>query len=131
MLMWIRSDARLHDRVKLAGFRRDIPRILRSSDVLVCPSLFETYGMSNVEAMACGVPVVSTNVGGPTETVVEGETGFLVPPCEPRPLAARVLELLGDPTLRQTMGAAGRRRVLEEYTLAENVARWKGSIVRS
>lgn len=123
MLAQIQNDARLRTHIVLAGFRRDIPRLLNASDVLVCPSLFETYGMSNVEAMACGVPVVSTNVGGPSETIVDGETGFLVPPRDPAALAERVMRLLADERLRKRMGACGRQRVLDHFTLTENIAR--------
>jgi glycosyltransferase involved in cell wall biosynthesis len=118
----IEHDTLLRSRVILAGFRRDIPRLLSISNVLVCPSLFETYGMSNLEAMACGVPVVSTNVGGPSETVIDGETGFLVPPKDASLIAARVCALLGDDSLREKMGTAGRERVLRCYTLERNVA---------
>lgn len=61
-------------------------------------------------------PVVSMDNGGPAETVVEGETGFLVPPEDPDALAERVVRLLRDPALRARMGAAGRERVLAHYT---------------
>ena len=84
----VANDERLRNAVVFCGFRTDVPRFLRSTDVLVCPSEFETYGMTNIEAMACGVPVVSTNVGGPSETIVDGETGFLVPPKDANALAA-------------------------------------------
>src|SRR5581483_5665818 len=113
---------RLRAAVVFCGFRRDVPRVLRASDILVCPSAFETYGMANIEAMACGIPVVSTNVGGPRETIVDGETGFLVPPNEPGMLAARVIELLGSAERRCQMGHKGRQRVLERYDLRASVA---------
>lgn len=111
------ADERLRRAIVFADFRRDIPRVLGASDVLVCPSDFESYGLANLEAMACGVPVVSTNVGGPSETIVDGETGFLVPPRDPAALAARVNQLLGDRDLRARMGAKGRARVLEDFAL--------------
>jgi len=97
----VANDARLRAAVVFAGFRRDIPRVLHATDVLVCPSDFETYGMANIEAMACAVPVVSTNVGGPGETIADGETGFLVAPTEPAALAERVCRLVGDANLRE------------------------------
>lgn len=122
----VAADVQLRAAVVFAGFRRDVPRILRASDVLVCPSAFETYGMANLEAMSCGVPVVSTNVGGPSETIVEGETGFLVPPRDVAALAARVNELLAQPALRQAMGTNGRRRVETHYALRDSVARLQG-----
>lgn len=123
ILTRLANDERLRARVVCAGFRRDIPRLLNASDVLVCPSLFETYGMANLEAMACGVPVVSTNVGGPTETVVDGETGFWVPPRDAHAIAARVCELLTNRELRAQMGARGRQRVVEHFALTTSVAR--------
>lgn len=122
----VNADARLQRAITFAGFRRDIPRVLRATDILVCPSWFETFGMSNVEAMACGVPVVSTNVGGPAETIVDGETGILVPPREPAVLAARVCELLGDEASRKRMGDKGRRRILEKYDFRRSVEQWEG-----
>jgi glycosyltransferase involved in cell wall biosynthesis len=73
--------------------------------------------MAVVEAMASGVPVVSTNVGGPAETVVDEETGYLVPPNRPDLIAARVLALLEDAQLRHRMGLAGRTRVVERFGL--------------
>jgi glycosyltransferase involved in cell wall biosynthesis len=119
----VRADSRLHTAVVFCGFRRDIPRILNLSDVLVCPSAFESYGMANLEAMACGVPVVSTNVGGPSETVLDGETGFLVAPDAPQACAARVIELLSRPELRQCLGQCGRRWVEQHFTLQSSSAR--------
>lgn len=117
----VKKDARLRAAIVFAGFRRDIPRLLRATDVLVCPSNFESYGMANLEAMACGVPVVSTNVGGPSETVTEGETGFLVPPRAPAQLAARVSTLLGDQELRLRMGTHARQRVEKCFSLRTSV----------
>ncbi len=113
----VNADERLRRAVVFAGFRRDIARLLNASDVLVCPSDFESFGMANVEALACGVPVVSTNFGGPTETLMDGETGFLIPPRDPAALAARVNQLLGDAALRARMGAHGRARVLAHFAL--------------
>lgn len=117
----VMADERLRAAVVFCGFRRDIPRILRASDLMVCPSWFETFGVANVEAMACGVPVVSTNVGGPAETIVDGETGFLVPPRDPNALAARVIQLLASPALRDSMGANARRRVEQLYDVTHTV----------
>ncbi len=118
----VRNDERLRRAVVFCGFRADVARILCSSDVLVCPSGFETYGMTNIEAMACAIPVVSTNVGGPSETIVDGETGFLVPPKDPRALAARVIQLLNDARLRRELGFNGRKRVETHYALRNSVA---------
>ncbi len=104
-------------RLKYIGFREDAERVIASADVVVCASDFESYGRVNVEAMACAKPVVSTNRGGPAETVVHGETGFLVPPRDAAALAEAVIRLLRDPDLRQRMGAAGRARVLAHFSV--------------
>lgn len=101
----------LRDRMVYLGFRPDAEKVIAAADVVVCSSDFESYGMVNIEAMASGKPVVSTRRGGPSETVVDGETGFLVDPKDADALADRVVTLLRDPDLRARMGAAGRARV--------------------
>lgn len=102
------------------GFRADVENVYAMADVAVCASHFESYGLANVEAMACGVPVVSTNQGGPAETVLDGETGFLVPPGDGLLFANRVMMLLQDADLRRKMGKAGRSRVLEHFSARAN-----------
>jgi glycosyltransferase involved in cell wall biosynthesis len=91
---------------------------------VVCSSHFEGYGVVNIEAMACGKPVVSTNQGGPAETILDGETGYLVPPRDPAALASRVIYLLHEPELRQKMGAAGRARVEQHFSGTANGAQF-------
>jgi len=92
--------------------------------VIVCPSRFESLGMVHLESMAMARPVVSMNNGGPAETVVDGETGYLVPPEDPDALADRVVALLRDPRLRARMGEAGRARVLAHFTAAGYAAQF-------
>jgi len=116
VLQQVEADARLRERVHLLGFREDAERIMAAADVVVCPSEFESFGKVNVEAMACGRPVVSTDRGGPSETMRDGETGYLIPPGDPAALADRVTRLLRDPELRARMGRAGRARVLEHFS---------------
>lgn len=110
------NDALLREHVTYLGFRDDTERVMAAADVVVCSSFFESYGMVNVEAMASGTPVVSTNRGGPSETVVDGETGFLVEPGDAAALAEGVLRLLRDADLRASMSAAGRRRVVAQFS---------------
>jgi glycosyltransferase involved in cell wall biosynthesis len=110
-------DPLLRERVQFMGWVPDPERLLAASDLIVCPSHFETFGMAIVEAMSCGLPVVSTNVGGPGEIVIDGVTGFLVPPKQPAALAERIVQLLDDPALRERMSAAARERVLANFTL--------------
>jgi glycosyltransferase involved in cell wall biosynthesis len=115
------NDALLRERLVYLGFRADAERVMAAADVVVCSSHFESYGMVNVEAMASGKPVVSTRRGGPSETVVDGETGFLVDAGDDAALAARVVELLRDADLRRRMGAAGRARAERLFSAASMV----------
>jgi glycosyltransferase involved in cell wall biosynthesis len=111
------GDTVVRERVSFPGWVSRPERLLAASDVVVVPSRFESFGMVPVEAMASGVPVVSTDVGGPAETIVDGETGYLVPPGRPEAIARRVLALLRDPALRARMGRAGRARVEARFSL--------------
>jgi len=106
------------DRVDLRGRveRAEVPRLLRSAEVAVCVPWYEPFGMVAVEAMACGVPVVASGVGGMVDTVVDGVTGVHVPPRNPHRLARAVGELLDDPALCSSLGAAGVRRAKEHYS---------------
>jgi glycosyltransferase involved in cell wall biosynthesis len=102
----------------------DDPRpVVAAADVVVCPSRFESLGMVHLESMAMARPVVSMNNGGPAETILDGVTGYLVPPEDPDALAERVLTLLRDPALRARMGQAGRAHVLEHFTASAYAAR--------
>ncbi len=107
----------LRDAVQYIGFRDDIEAVYATADVFVCPSDFESLGIANLEAMACGLPVVSTRRGGPSETIVHGETGFLVEPGDVDALATNVMRLLHDAALREQMGAAGSRRLRERFSI--------------
>lgn len=119
-----RSDPLLREHLTYLGFWEDARQVVAASDVIVCPSRFESLGMVHLESMAMSRPVVSMNNGGPAETVVDGETGFLVPPDAPDALAERVIALLRDPALRARLGAAGRARVLDRYTAAGYAAQF-------
>jgi D-inositol-3-phosphate glycosyltransferase len=105
------------DRVVLRGRvgRDAMPALLRSADVIVCAPWYEPFGIVPLEAMACGVPVVATAVGGQIDSVVHGVTGVHVPPRDPDRLAAALRELLADGARRAALGAAGRRRAERLY----------------
>ena len=108
----------LKDRFVLAGFRGDVDQLLPHAACLVQSS--HTEGMPNVvlEAMAAAIPVVATAVGGTPELVVDGKTGWLVPPANPEAIANRVLRILAGSTLIAPMGIAARRRVEEHFSFA-------------
>ncbi len=110
-----RAAERLGPRLLRLGYRDDVPRLLAASDVFCLPSHFEGLPMSVIEAMLTALPVVATDIRGPREMVVEGETGFLVPPMTVGPLAAALSRLAGDAALRARMGAAARDRAIALY----------------
>ncbi|GAA4336153.1 glycosyltransferase family 1 protein [Streptomyces venetus] len=113
----IARGAGVADRVRFLGAvpREEVPALLRSADVVVCPASYEPFGIVPLEAMACGVPVVAGAVGGQLDTVADPGTGRLVPPHDPEALARAVAGLLADPAVRRACGAAGRRRVLSRF----------------
>jgi glycosyltransferase involved in cell wall biosynthesis len=101
----------LGDRVRLLGFRDDVPDLLRSADLFCVSSYLEGMGTATLDAMAVGLPVVATRVGGIPEIVEDGETGLLVPPRDPEALAGAILAMARDPARRQSMGGRARERV--------------------
>jgi glycosyltransferase involved in cell wall biosynthesis len=96
--------------------RAEAPALLRSADVAVCLPWYEPFGIVPLEAMASGVPVVGTAVGGLLDTVVPGVTGLLVGPRRPAEVAGAVRELLEHPGRRAEMGRAGASRARTRYS---------------
>lgn len=109
--------AGLRELAWLPGARDDVPELLRAMDVFALPSQAEGISNTILEAMACGLPVVATDVGGNAELVMDGATGRLVPANDPQALAAALRELLDDPQRMNAYGAAGRRRVEERFSM--------------
>jgi glycosyltransferase involved in cell wall biosynthesis len=109
------AAAGLGPRLRRLGYRADVAAILAASDIFVLPSHFEGLPMSVIEAMLCGLPVVATDIRGPREQVVHGETGLLVPPATVAPLADALTRLATDPILRARMGEAGLARARALY----------------
>jgi sugar transferase (PEP-CTERM/EpsH1 system associated) len=113
----ILRDAQLTNMVWMPGERGDVPQVLQALDVFVLPA--EAEGISNtiLEAMATGLPVIATKVGGNVELVIEGETGQLIPPKDPEALAMAILAYIQNPDVMQSHGKAGRVRVEQEFSL--------------
>ena len=121
------KDLGLEEAVRLIGEREDIGSLLAMADVVVHPSHEEGFSNAILEAMAARKPVVATNVGGNPEAVVDGETGYLVPPRDPDSLAEAIEKLIVDANLRRRMGEAGWRRMEQEFSmkrLVERFAEW-------
>ncbi len=115
------AHAGLEDRVTWLGEREDVPQLMRALDVLLLPSWEEPFGRAVIEAMAMGVPVIATNVGGPAEIIEDGREGYLLPPREPRAWAQAVARLAENPDLRAEMGRAGRASVARAFTIERHV----------
>ncbi|OGL54002.1 MAG: hypothetical protein A3C43_09660 [Candidatus Schekmanbacteria bacterium RIFCSPHIGHO2_02_FULL_38_11] len=114
-------EKNLTKEVLFLGFRKDIPRVLRILDIMVMTSFAESFSMSIVEAMAMEVPVIGTNVGGIPEVVDDGKTGIIVPPGNIDALCEAIKYLIQNPGIRFQMGKNGRVKVLEKFTIEENV----------
>lgn len=111
--------------VKLLGWvtGKEKEKILKRSSVFVLPSYCEGLPMALLEAMAYGIPVISTPVGGIPEAVLEGETGYLVEPGDVKSIAERITMLLGDDVLCQCLGENARRRVLDKFIIDNAISK--------
>jgi glycosyltransferase involved in cell wall biosynthesis len=111
------ARATSRDRIKLTGLISEPWGIMKTFDCLVVPSLQEAMGRVTLEAMACGVPLVVTNVGGLPEVVEDGKNGLVVPSQNPERLAAAIAQMLGDEPLRKRFGENGRQVLREKFDL--------------
>ncbi|MBN1901236.1 glycosyltransferase [Candidatus Sumerlaeota bacterium] len=112
-----RSILSLDNQVILAGSREDVEKIIPAFDILLLASHEEGFSNVLLEGMACGKPIVATDVGGNAESVKNGETGFIVPPKNPQKMAEALKKLIADPSLREKFGRAGRTRVEQKFSL--------------
>jgi sugar transferase (PEP-CTERM/EpsH1 system associated) len=115
----------IENNVRMIGHRPDVETVFSAADVFALSSVSEGLSNTILEAMASGLPVVATRVGGADEMVVEGETGLLVPASSPGELAGALATVLADAGRRSAMGAAGRARVHAEFTLDGMVRRYE------
>lgn len=114
----------ISDHVIFLGERSDVPDILEAGDIGILCSHQEGFSNAVLEGMAAGLAMVVTDVGGNPEAVIDGESGLVVPPRNPARLADAILRVAGDEALRARLGAAGRARVMAEFSLARCVERY-------
>jgi glycosyltransferase involved in cell wall biosynthesis len=116
----------LHGCIRFLGVRRDVPDLLQALDLYVQPSLREGFGLSTLEAMASGLPVIASRTGGLVEVVQEGETGELVPPGDSEVLGERIVTLLQSGEVRSRYGRQGVVRARTCFPLEKMVREWVG-----
>jgi glycosyltransferase involved in cell wall biosynthesis len=118
--------ANLSDLVWLPGERNDVANIMRRLDCFVLPSLAEGISNTILEAMACGLPVIATDVGGNADLVLHGVTGHVVAVADVEAIAQSLVFFATSPQLAKKMGQSGRLRVLEKFSLDAMVATYQG-----
>jgi glycosyltransferase involved in cell wall biosynthesis len=112
------AQYQLQDHVRLLGLVRDVGEVLVAADVaLLITAGWEGLPLSALEAMALGRPLIISDVGGNREAVLDGETGYVIPPRDVAAFVSAALELINHPTKRQTLGEAGARRVQQHFSL--------------
>ena len=119
------DDLGLRDHVDLVGEAQDVVSLLSAADLFLLPSLQESFGLSALEAMACGVPVVASNVGGLPEVISDGGNGFLHPPDHISQMGESAIQLLTDPELHGRMAAEGVRVAREKFSAAQIVPQYE------
>lgn len=109
------KDAGVSDRVVFGGFRKDVEKAMGSADLFLFPSYYEAFSLATIEAAACGLPIVATEINGTEDFIIPGETGEFVK-HDPADIAAVLDRLVSNPDKVAEMGKAARRRVEDEYT---------------
>ena len=117
---WVANNG-IKKYINFHGFVPNLREILEQLDILIVPSLRESFGMSAVEAMAMEIPVIASRVGGVMEVIDDGNTGILVPSAEPRALADAIQYLINNPKIRFEMGRKGRNRVSQMFNIDKNL----------
>jgi glycosyltransferase involved in cell wall biosynthesis len=104
------------ERIHFLEFTPEVERLMAVADLLLLPSEMESFGLVALEAMACGVPVVASRVGGIPEVVLDGQTGRLCTPGDIKGMAEAALEILSNPYLHHQMGEAGHERAITVFS---------------
>ncbi len=115
------TELDLADKILFLGYRKEVVKIIAALDILVLPSLREPFGLVSLEAMAMKKPVVTTNTGGSPEVIIDGKTGLLVSPRDSCALSSAIIKLLKDKELAKRMGAAGRKRVMNFFSVESTI----------
>jgi glycosyltransferase involved in cell wall biosynthesis len=126
-------DLGVADALVLPGRVGDVPALLERAEIVVHPARWEGFGLALLEAMLAARPVVAARVSAVPELVAHGETGLLVPPDDPRALAAALAGLLRDPERARRLGEAGRERARSEFSvagMADRTAQLYGRLTR-
>jgi L-malate glycosyltransferase len=116
---WLVRDKGLNEDVLFLGKQSQVQNLLNCGDLFLLPSDLESFGLAALEAMACGVPVICSRVGGIPEVIQEGVEGYLAPPRDIDTMAARAIEILGNSAIKKRMGAAARQRALTHFCSEE------------
>ncbi len=126
-VLTLNKELRNESSVRFIGESNQVPALLKLADLFVLPSRSEGLSNALLEAMQMGLPCVATDVGGNPEVIVEGETGYLVPSEDHQAMAEKIVLLLNDPAMRQGMGEASRRRIVQHFTTEAMVAKILGA----
>lgn len=118
------SELGLSSVVRFLPSGSDVASVLNAAQVFALPSHTEGLSIATIEAMSCGTPVVVTDCGGPTEIVNDGVTGLVVPPCDPQAMADALVRVAEDATLRDCLGANGKARALDSFSLDAMLQRY-------
>lgn len=118
------------DAIRFVGVREDVTAWLNAMDVFALTSVADAFPLVVIEAMACGLPVVASKVGGLPEIVLDGETGLLTPPRDVSALARAMAALMGDESRGRALGAAGRDRVEKHFMLAQTARKMRAALER-
>lgn len=116
----------LADDVRFLGVKDNIAEFLNGMDIFVSPTLYESFGITLIEAQACRKPVVASDVGSVPEIIKDGETGLLVPPRDPRAIAGAIIRLIRDKGLSKKLGEGGFESVRKNYTIERTMEKIEG-----